>query len=77
MPFKVSYEEDGFLRQLGIHPEFGQPLAGNCTQVLVWHTQSYQRLQAKENLAADLSKLRDTNIPFMSLQGRIELHYAD
>ena len=34
MPFKVSYEEDGFLRQLGVLPEEGEPLAKNCSQIL-------------------------------------------
>ena len=41
MPYKASYEEDGFLRQLGVGPEEGEPLADNCSLVLVWHTQTY------------------------------------
>ena len=35
MPYKVSYEEDGFLRQLGLSPQDGEPLADNCSKVLV------------------------------------------
>ena len=41
MPYKASYEEDGFLRQIGVGPEEGEPLADNCSLVLVWHTQTY------------------------------------
>ena len=41
MPFKASYEEDGFLRQIGVGPEEAEPLADNCSLVLVWHTQTY------------------------------------
>ena len=41
MPYKASYEEDGFLRQVGVGPEEGEPLADNCSLVLVWHTQTY------------------------------------
>ena len=41
MPYKASFEEDGFLRQIGVEPEEAEPLADNCSLVLVWHTQTY------------------------------------
>ena len=41
MPYKASYEEDGFLRQIGVGAEEAEPLADNCSLVLVWHTQTY------------------------------------
>ena len=41
MPYKASYEEDGFLRQIGVGADEAEPLADNCSLVLVWHTQTY------------------------------------
>ena len=38
MPFKVSYEEDGFLKQLGVSPGEAEALAVNCSVVPGWHT---------------------------------------
>lgn len=35
MPFSVGYEEDGFLKSLGITPSEIEPLAFNCTKVSV------------------------------------------
>ncbi|XP_042871720.1 galactosylgalactosylxylosylprotein 3-beta-glucuronosyltransferase P-like isoform X1 [Penaeus japonicus] len=40
MPFKVGFEEDGFLRSLGIKAHEIEPLAFNCTKIWVWHTQT-------------------------------------
>ena len=65
MPFKVSYEEDGFLRNLGIRPEDGEPLADNCTKVLVWHTQTYPPNISKVKIRVDGGRLANTNIPLI------------
>ncbi|XP_015437761.1 PREDICTED: galactosylgalactosylxylosylprotein 3-beta-glucuronosyltransferase P [Dufourea novaeangliae] len=41
MPFKAGYEEDGFLKSLApFEPRDIEFLAGNCTKVLAWHTQT-------------------------------------
>ncbi|KAK7079124.1 hypothetical protein SK128_014247 [Halocaridina rubra] len=40
MPFKVGYEEDGFMKSLGIKASDIEPLAFNCTKIWVWHTQT-------------------------------------
>lgn len=40
MPFKPGYEEDLFLRSIGLHIEQIEPRGSNCTEVLVWHTQT-------------------------------------
>lgn len=40
MPFKVGYEEDGFMLSLGIKASEIEPLAYNCTKIWVWHTQT-------------------------------------
>ncbi|KAK8391877.1 hypothetical protein O3P69_017477 [Scylla paramamosain] len=46
MPFTVGYEEDGFIKSLGITSADIEPLAFNCTKIWVWHTQT------KKNTAA-------------------------
>ena len=64
MPYKVSFEEDGFLRQLSISPEEGEPLADNCTNVLVWHTKTYfTAIKEEEKGILSREGLLDTNIP--------------
>lgn len=40
MPYKAGYEEDEFLRSLDLKMEQIEPLANNCTEILVWHTQT-------------------------------------
>ena len=41
MPFSVGYEEDGFLKKLGLGADEGEPLADDCSKILVWHTRTY------------------------------------
>lgn len=43
MPFKAGYEEDMFLRSLGITLDEIEPKADDCTEVLVWHTQTNKK----------------------------------
>ncbi|XP_050033884.3 galactosylgalactosylxylosylprotein 3-beta-glucuronosyltransferase S-like isoform X1 [Dermacentor andersoni] len=38
MPYKLGQLETGFLESLGVSIDDMEPLAGNCTEVLVWHT---------------------------------------
>lgn len=40
MPYKAGYEEDAFLKSLDLKLEQIEPLANNCTEILVWHTQT-------------------------------------
>nr|XP_053641699.1 galactosylgalactosylxylosylprotein 3-beta-glucuronosyltransferase S-like [Cherax quadricarinatus] len=40
IPLRLSYLEDGFLRQLRLELDDLEPLASGCTQVLVWHTKT-------------------------------------
>ncbi|KAG7200896.1 hypothetical protein KM043_003259 [Ampulex compressa] len=41
MPYRAGYEEDGFLKSLApFEPREVELLAGNCTSVLAWHTQT-------------------------------------
>lgn len=40
MPYRAGYEEDEFLQSIGLQLDDIEPRAGNCTEVLVWHTQT-------------------------------------
>ncbi|XP_031623283.1 galactosylgalactosylxylosylprotein 3-beta-glucuronosyltransferase S [Contarinia nasturtii] len=40
MPYKAGFEEDGFLRSIGLRMHEIEPKAKNCTEILVWHTQT-------------------------------------
>ena len=40
MPYTAGYEEDSFLRSIGLKIEDIEPKANNCTEILVWHTQT-------------------------------------
>ncbi|XP_017835118.1 galactosylgalactosylxylosylprotein 3-beta-glucuronosyltransferase S isoform X2 [Drosophila busckii] len=40
MPFKPGYEEDLFLRSIGLRIDQIEPKGNNCTEILVWHTQT-------------------------------------
>uniref|UniRef100_T1H0C7 Galactosylgalactosylxylosylprotein 3-beta-glucuronosyltransferase n=1 Tax=Megaselia scalaris TaxID=36166 RepID=T1H0C7_MEGSC len=40
MPYKAGYEEDKFLKSLKLRLEDVEPKARNCTEILVYHTQT-------------------------------------
>lgn len=46
MPFKPGYEEDLFLRSIDLHIDQIEPKGANCTEVLVWHTQTKNKKSA-------------------------------
>ena len=64
MPYRVSYEEDGFLQQLGVSPGEAEALAVNCSLVLVWHTRTWAPVTG-EAVSLDTERLHDTNIPLL------------
>lgn len=47
MPYDPGYEEEGFLKSIALRMEDIEPLASNCTEVLVWHTQTKKEKAAK------------------------------
>jgi len=61
MPFVAGYEEDGFLKSLGLksYKEL-EPLADNCTKIMVWHTQTKQPKVPFAKI--DVVKYRNTNL---------------
>ncbi|CAD6996994.1 galactosylgalactosylxylosylprotein 3-beta-glucuronosyltransferase S [Ceratitis capitata] len=46
MPYKPGYEEDLFLRSIKLNLNIIEPKARNCTEILVWHTQTKTRERA-------------------------------
>lgn len=40
MPYKAGYEEDSFLKSIGLKIDEIEPKANDCTEVYVWHTQT-------------------------------------
>ncbi|KAL7643435.1 UNVERIFIED_CONTAM: hypothetical protein RMT77_005417 [Armadillidium vulgare] len=58
MPYRAGYEEDGFLKSLGISLNDIEPKAENCTKILVWHTKTTKNKPTSLNI----SKHIDDNI---------------
>lgn len=58
MPFWAGYEEDVFIQTLDIKLEYLEPLANDCTEVLVWHTKTVSEKTPKVRLTEHL----DTNL---------------
>ncbi|XP_037910115.1 galactosylgalactosylxylosylprotein 3-beta-glucuronosyltransferase S isoform X2 [Hermetia illucens] len=40
MPYRAGYEEDAFLRSISLRMNEIETKANNCTEILVWHTQT-------------------------------------
>jgi beta-1,3-glucuronyltransferase len=60
MPYKAGFEEDGFLKSLSpFEPNEIELKANNCTEVLVWHTQTKKN---EPSAALDLAKYNTTNL---------------
>ncbi|CAG4962216.1 unnamed protein product [Parnassius apollo] len=63
MPYIAGHEEDKFLVSLGLQMEDIEPLADNCTKILVWHTKTvkYKKPTVKINLKqlGELPKYRN------------------
>ncbi|XP_026500730.2 galactosylgalactosylxylosylprotein 3-beta-glucuronosyltransferase S-like [Vanessa tameamea] len=55
MPFIAGHEEDRFLVSLDLKVEDIEPLAANCTKVLVWHTKTVKH--KKPTLKININKL--------------------
>lgn len=58
MPFWAGYEEDVFIQTLDVGLEHLEPLADDCSQVLVWHTKTVSEKTPKVKLTQHL----DTNL---------------
>ncbi|CAK1554765.1 unnamed protein product [Leptosia nina] len=55
MPYIAGHEEDRFLVSLGLKMEDIEPLAANCSKILVWHTKTVK--YKKPTLRLDIKKI--------------------
>lgn len=66
MPYIAGHEEDRFLVSLGLQIDDIEPLASNCSRVLVWHTKTAK--YKRPSLKLDLEKVdQDKYQSFVSL----------
>ncbi|XP_059095800.1 galactosylgalactosylxylosylprotein 3-beta-glucuronosyltransferase S-like [Tigriopus californicus] len=65
MPFRATMEEEGFLRALGVDYGGIEPLANNCTRILVWHTMTAAP-QVNSFQIPNPSGYSDTNLPLLA-----------
>lgn len=54
MPFRAGYEEDEFLKSLGLKMQDIEPKANNCTEILVWHTQTKNNKPPKIRISSGM-----------------------
>lgn len=64
MPYKLGRLETAFLESLGVALKDLEPLANNCTEVLVWHTKD-QRVKFITKSSIAHKKYVNTNIPVL------------
>lgn len=53
MPYIAGHEEDRFLVSLGLKLDDIEPLAANCSKVLVWHTKTAKYKKPSLKINAD------------------------
>ncbi|XP_026760380.1 galactosylgalactosylxylosylprotein 3-beta-glucuronosyltransferase S-like [Galleria mellonella] len=61
MPYIAGHEEDRFLVSLGLKMEDIEPLAENCSKILVWHTRTVK--YKKPTLKVNIDKLDNKKYP--------------
>jgi len=76
MPYKAGYEEDFFLQNLHIKLEDIEPMANDCTEILVWHTKTVK--DKKSNLKHEEERAEESNLQkllnFVSFHGMGEIN---
>lgn len=62
MPFKAGYEEDEFLKSIGLKMQDIEPKANNCTEILVWHTQTKNNKPPKIRISSGVLESDQFNL---------------
>lgn len=62
MPYKAGFEEDGFLKSIGLKMDEIEPKAANCTDVLVWHTQTKKEKPALIHIDSRIVESEDSSL---------------
>lgn len=58
----LGYEEDAFLKSIGLKIEEIEPKANNCTEVFVWHTQTTKTKAPLVKIAKDVLEHTKSNL---------------
>lgn len=67
MPYRAGYEEDGFLRSLGLTISDIEPKANNCTEILVWHTQTKKEKSPIFKITPEILATDNTSLKILLL----------
>lgn len=62
MPYKAGYEEDEFLKSIGLKMQDIEPKANNCTEILVWHTQTKNNKPPKIRISNGILRNNQFNL---------------
>lgn len=62
MPYKAGFEEDEFLKSIGLKLEDIEPKANNCSEILVWHTQTKKEKPPLIHVDNRVVNLDDTSL---------------
>lgn len=62
MPYKAGYEEDDFLKSIGLKMQDIEPKANNCTEILVWHTQTKNNKPPKIRISSGILRNNQVNL---------------
>lgn len=62
MPYKAGYEEDAFLKSIGLKFEDIEPKANDCKEVYVWHTQTTKKKPPLIKVAGDVLEETKSNL---------------
>lgn len=73
MPFKAGHEEDLFLRAVDLRAEEIEPLAADCTEVLVWHTKTVSSPVARVRMSGSYDENLSLLLKNMAAQGLVKI----
>ena len=62
MPYEAGYEEDSFLKSIDLKIDEIEPKASDCTEVLVWHTQTTKTKAPMIKMSDDVLVSTKTNM---------------
>lgn len=62
MPYRAGYEEDEFLKSIGLQLAHIEPKASNCSEILVWHTQTKKEKSAVVRMDSKILESDQTSL---------------
>lgn len=62
MPYKAGYEEDAFLKSIGLKIEDIEPKANDCSEIYVWHTQTTKTKSPLIRIASEMLQNTKSNL---------------